>query len=374
MFQKSNNRRRGAPLPFTIFRLLVSLTLFLILGIALIQAYKYFSGNTLENDPITRAINQFPSDPKGAVKELLTSEDTANMIGRILSFSPVSGLKLPISNTAPAVENNNSNVNQNSGPALFKFAIVADSHNNNEDLAKALVKAKSMGIKFVIGLGDFSEVGTIQELSDAKQIFDNGDLPYYVIPGDHDLWDARDKGKPAVSNFNQVFGVPYQAFSDSNIRFILLYNSDNYNGVDDLQFNWLGDELSKLLQDKNKSIYIFLHEPVAHPTSDQTMGSPRKTGEAGSARKSDPGVPANTKIQEQAKELLDKFKKANVVGIFAGDIHAFTSYIDTTTNLNMATAGALSKERNTEAPGFAAVDVFQDGSYNITDIKVNNNE
>lgn len=360
--KRSETRRRsGARLPFTIFRLLVSLALFLILGIALIQAFKYFSGNTLENDPITKAVNEFPANPKQAIVGLLTSEETTKIIAGVLSFSPAKDFKLSLNNHDSLENKSSSRPTKKSGSPLFKFAIVADSHNNNDDLTKALAQAKSIGVKFVIGLGDFSDVGTIEELERAKQVFDAGGLPYYVIPGDHDLWDSRDKGKIAVSNFSQVFGMPYQAFSDSGIRFILTFNSDNYNGVNDLQTNWLKDELNKKTNDQTKAVLIFLHEPLVHPTSDQVMGS---------ARKSEPNVPANVKIQDQAKELLNLFKEAKVAGIFAGDIHAFTSYTDMASNLNMVTVGALSKERNTEVPRFATVDVYDDGSYNISDIEV----
>lgn len=359
-FRHSDERKKRSLLPLTIIRLFISLVLFLVLGVALIQAFKYFSGISAENDPFTKAITQFPSDPKGAIKELLTSEETAKTIVGILSFSPVKDLKLPLVNQT-AKDQSTSTIEPEKGNLLFKFALVADSHNNNEGLAKALEKAKADGAKFVIGLGDFTDTGTIEELENVKKVFDAGGLPYYVIPGDHDLWDARDKGKIAVNNFSQVFGTPYQAFTDSGIRFILLYNSDNYYGVNDLQFSWLKEELSKETKDQTKAIYVFLHEPITHPTSDQVMGSEKKA---------DPGTPANEKIQAQAKELLDIFNKAKVAGIFAGDIHAFTTYIDSAANIKMVTIGALTKEKNTKPPRFATVDVFDSGGYNISDIEV----
>lgn len=359
-FRHSDERKKRSLLPLTIIRLFISLVLFLVLGVALIQAFKYFSGISAENDPFTKAITRFPSDPKGAIKELLTSEETAKTIVGILSFSPVKDLKLPIGQANN--DQNPSLIEPEKGNLLFKFALVTDSHNNNnEGLAKALEQARADGAKFVIGLGDFTDTGTIEELDQAKKVFDDSKFPYYVIPGDHDLWDARDKGKIAVSNFSQVFGTPYQAFTDSGIRFILLYNSDNYYGVSDLQSGWLKDELDKDSKNSPKAIYIFLHEPLVHPTSDRVMGSEKKA---------DPGTSANEKIQAQAKELLDIFNKAKVAGIFAGDIHAFTTYIDSATNIKMATIGALTKEKNTEPPRFATVDVFDGGGYNISDIEI----
>ncbi|MFA5932455.1 MAG: metallophosphoesterase [Microgenomates group bacterium] len=360
MFRHSESKRRRTPLPFTIFRLFLSLVLFLLLGIALIQAFKYFSGTSLENDPFTKAINEFPSNPKAAVMGFVTSEDTVKIITSILSFSPNKDFKLPLATQMSSNKSASTNTKK-SGSVVLKFALVADSHKDVDTLKAAFAQAKADNVKFVIGLGDYSDVGTVDELKSAKQAFADSGLPYYAIPGDHDLWDSRDKGKSAVTNFSEVFRTPYQAFSDSGIRFVLLYNSDNYSGVDNTQQSWLETELSKGKDDQTKSIYIFLHEPLTHPSSDQVMGS---------ARKSDPGVPANTKLQNQAKELLGLMKGAKVGGVFAGDIHAYTTYTDMETNINMVTVGALSKERNTQAPRFAIVDVYDDGSYNISDIEV----
>jgi hypothetical protein len=68
--------------------------------------------------------------------------------------------------------------------------------------------------------------------------------------------------------------------------------------------------------------------------------------------------------------LLSLFNKSKVGGIFAGDIHSFTTYTDMATNINMVTVGALTKERNTQPPRFAIVDVYDTGSYNISDIEI----
>ncbi|MDD2823529.1 MAG: metallophosphoesterase family protein [Candidatus Daviesbacteria bacterium] len=361
MFKHSEKRKSAAKLPFTIFRLFLSLVLFLLLGIALIQAFKYFNGTSSENDPFTQAINEFPSDPKQAVVGLLTSEDTIKVITGILSFSPNKDFKLPLQNQS-SVSKTTSQQSQKSGKVVLKFALVSDSHKDVDMLKAALAEAKSKGAKFVIGLGDYTDVGTITELQTVKNVFETAGLPYYVVPGDHDLWDARDKDKLAVANFSQVFGSPYQAFTDSGIRFILLYNSDNYDGVDNIQQFWLEEELGKKKDPQIKSVYVFLHEPLVHPSSEQVMGS---------ARKSDTSLAANSKIQSQAKELLNLMDKAKVGGVFAGDIHAFTTYTDMETNINMVTVGALTKERNTQSPRFAIVDVYDSGSYNISDIEIN---
>ena len=55
---------------------------------------------------------------------------------------------------------------------ILRVALVSDSHNENELLAKALRQAGGMGINLVIGLGDYTNVGTVEELSAAEAIFD----------------------------------------------------------------------------------------------------------------------------------------------------------------------------------------------------------
>ena len=115
--------------------------------------------------------------------------------------------------------------------AILRFALVADSHSENVFLQKALSQAKGMGVNFVIGLGDWSTVGTIDQLTAARKIFDESKLPYYLTTGDHDLWDSRNQGKEALANFNEVFGKSSQIFDRQNVLFVILDNSDIYIGI-----------------------------------------------------------------------------------------------------------------------------------------------
>jgi len=111
--------------------------------------------------------------------------------------------------------------------------MVADSHNDNVDLQKAINQAKQLhsDLAFIIGLGDYTDVGTIDELKSAKNKFDLASLRYFLVPGDHDLWDARNRSLPAISNFKEVFGPNFQSFTFNNFSFLLLDNSDDYKGL-----------------------------------------------------------------------------------------------------------------------------------------------
>jgi len=320
--------------------------MFLILTVGSYEAFKYFSGT----DPLR-------IDPKSEIISLISSSKLTDVLA-------VLGVKLPaVTQSSNKAEAENEVIEEEGykGILIFSFAVVADSHSDNSNLEKALRLAREKGAKFVIGLGDFSQVGTKEELGDAHRVFSSSGLPFYVTAGDHDLWDARDKGQAVVANFNSIFGPAYGSFVDSNIRFILVDNADNYKGVDSLQMEWLRETLAK---DSSKAIFVFLHEPLIHPTSDRHMGSVKKSGST-----DEPGE-GNRQILAQAQELVKMFKVAGVKEVFAGDIHAFTRYKDEVSGLKMTTSGALTAERNTQNPRFLMIDVFENGGYNVLDTEI----
>ncbi len=233
-------------------------------------------------------------------------------------------------------------------PLLFKFALVADSHSENDLLAKALKMAKAEAVRFVIGLGDYTKTGTKQELIDAKQVFDKSSLNYFVIPGDHDLWDSRDKERPdATYNFETVFGKPYRSFAEKGVRFIMLDNSDNYSGVSNEQMAWLKKEL------ENPALtFVFTHEPLYHPESKHIMGR------------------VNEELLSQAKELMELFGKNTVKEVFSGDIHFFARFTDPVFHVNMTTIGAVASQRNIQSSRFALVSVYEDGTHQVEDVEI----
>lgn len=338
MFKHSQGRRRRSSIPIVIFRLILSLVMMVVLGVGVYQAFRYFSGvDPLNNPELPTEVRNLKDSPQTALFSLLSSGKTPQILSRVLGTKAgrvIPAQPVPASPTVPS----------------FKFAIVADSHNDNGNLGKALGLAKGLGAKFVIGLGDYTEVGTKEELLAAKKVFDSSGLPYYTTAGDHDLWDARDKGSSSASNFTEVFGPPYQSFSDSNIRFVIIYNSDNYEGIDSLQSQWISEALSGSEEQPQKTL-VFLHEPLYHPSSDHMMGK------------------VTPVLSNQARELLLKLYEVGVAEVFAGDLHSFTRYQDQG-GLKMTTVGALNGERNTQSARFAMVDVYQDGSYNIEDLEI----
>lgn len=308
--------------------------MFAVLLGGIYSAYKHFSG-----------LDPFKLDPQAVVSELVGQDITKQINQKVL------GKKSQPATIQPSLENLTKQVTKTSKPA-FNFLMVADSHSDNGNLKKALVQAKDQDPQFVIGLGDYTDVGTVDELKAAKQEFDSSGIRYFLLPGDHDLWDCRNRSQPPNCNFREVFGPSYQSFIHDNFYFILLYNSDNYLGLGEEQLTWLDRELQKAKDSQARGIYVFVHEPLFHPSSDHVMGRVEK------------------KLKTEAKNLLWTLKNEGVSQIFAGDIHYFTKSLEPETNLTLVTVGALTSQRNAQAPRYAIAEVFEDGSIQVEDVEI----
>lgn len=344
MFGRSEQPRRKKSGVTGIFQLFLSLIMFAILGIGLYLAYRNFSGY----DPLKLS-------PESLVKSILSSDSVYKLVTEALSFSPDKSLTAKISNLtgSPVSSIVPADSSTPTGELKFKFAVMADSHIDYQDLQQALKLAKDDDAKFIIGMGDFSNVGTIDELTNTKKQFDAINIPYYVTPGDHDLWDSRNQKKAADTNFLTVFKTPaYQSFSYSGVRILMLYDSDDYLGLDAIQQQWVNDQVSRVSSEKPDLFFVFADTPLYHPSSDHVMGRV---------------VP---QLKTQADNLLSLFQKSGVNEIFSADTHFFSRYSDPTTNLKITTVGAITDNPNAQTPRFAIVDVYTNGSYNIEETQV----
>lgn len=320
-------KRKSTNILFVTFRLILSLVMFAVLLGGIYSAYKHFSGlDPLKLDPFT------------TVSNLINSKSGQQVLG-VLSFVKIG-------------KQNNNLQPQSMARPIFKFLTLTDSHSDNNNLQKAIkgAKQKYPDIQFIIGLGDYTEVGTLEELRLAKHELDLSTLRYFVIPGDHDLWDSRDKQQNSLSNFKQIFGPNYQSFIFEDYLFLLLDNSDNYLGIGPEQEQWLVSELEK--GQSLKGILVVIHEPLYHPSSDHFMGR------------------VEPKLKQQAKSLVYQLKAAGVKLVLSGDIHYFSEYSEPETNLPMVTVGSVTSERNPQAPRYAIVWVFDDGSVKVEDVEI----
>ncbi len=339
MFSHKEHKKKSSFLPFVIFRTILSLTMLLILSLGVYQAFRHFSG-----------VDPLRLDPQTIVASVLSSPDIETALHKVL------GAKLP--GSLDEIKNIGmqggvgGKDRESSAPVVLRFALVSDSHSDSESLKKALKESKEKGAKFVIGLGDYTEVGTDDELKAVKKIFDSSGLPYYLTAGDHDLWNARDKGAEPADHFIGILGSPYQAFTDSEVRFIILYNSDNYQGMDNVQISWLGEELQRVKNGKYLLSLAFAHEPFYHPSSDHFMGKETQT------------------LISQSGLVTQMLSEAGINEVFFGDVHYFSRYTEPKYDLDMTVVGALTSTRNTQKSRFSLVEVHSDGIYNVRDIEL----
>lgn len=336
-----HSKKRSAFLPFVIFRLFLSLAILVILLVGIYTAYKQFSGF----DPAA-------TDPKAVIASFLSSGNFDPIL-KLLPFDLKK--KQIIYESAPKElpkEEKIKSPQPKKAKLIFTFGLIADVHNDNALLNKALAQIKD--VSFIIGLGDYTDVGTLRELQDAKKILDEGKTRYFVIAGDHDLWDSRDKQKEPTFNFKQVFGSRWQSFEHQGVAFLLLDNSDNYQGFGDDQIGWFSGELEKFKKADNiKVVLAFVHQPFYHPSSDHIMGR------------------IEPSLKDQAKKVIKILKSGGVKKVFAGDIHFFSQYNEPDTNLAMVTVGAVTTQRNPQLPRFALVRVFDDGTSEVEDVEIN---
>ena len=360
MFKKHNRERRSSNPIILLFRMIISLVMFAVLLAGTYSAYKHFSGM----DPLK-------IDPQAVVRELLQSKTPQQFLSVLASIKITQGLSEQINNkvlgeAASSGIDNPQGISSivlpglpgssqpASGNVVFKFLIVADTHNDNSNLQKTIFQAKSANpdIPFIVGLGDYTDVGTIAELKSAKVKFDESGLRYFLVAGDHDLWDARNRNLSAYSNFKQVFGPLYQAFTYKNFKFLLLDNSDNYIGIDETQKIWISNELEKAKNEGVSGIFVFIHSPLYHPSSDHYMGKVDKA------------------LKSQAESLIYQLKEAGVKKVFSGDIHYFSEFEEPVTKMPMNTIGAVTIERNPQAPRYGVVSIFDDGTSRVEDIQI----
>ena len=149
----------------------------------------------------------------------------------------------------------------------FRFIHISDTHIGSpngaaeEDLRRTVRDINQLkDIAFVILTGDITELGTNEELRLAKQILDSLNVPWYIIPGNHDTGWSESGGL----GFKNFFGYDKITFDYAGIRFIgcasgpYLRMSDGHIPRDAIL--WLDSVLSKT--PTTQPIIFFNHYPL----------------------------------------------------------------------------------------------------------------
>lgn len=257
---------------------------------------------------------------------------------------------------------------QETKKTILRAALIADSHNDNDLLNDALRQAQGKGVNFVIGLGDYTNLGTIDELNKARNTFEASKLDYYLTAGDRDGWESRQLGD--ADNFEDVFGKSTQVFEKEGIQFFLLDNSDLYKGIVSEDWELLEKSITSnkgttsttgsnstratrdTLDSRGTLTFVFVHKTPFHPESAHVMGE------------------ESTQVARQADELVKLIEESKVDGLFSGDLHFFAKFKSPNGSVKMTTVGAVSAERNFQGPRFGILTVFDDYSWEVEDVEI----
>jgi len=149
----------------------------------------------------------------------------------------------------------------------FRFAFISDTHigspngSAEEDLRRTVQDINAMtDIAFVVLTGDITELGTDVELATAKRILDSLDVPWYIIPGNHDSGWSESGGQM----FTTVFGYDKFSFEHNGIRFLgcasgpYVRMGDGHVPRDAV--NWLDEQLKKL--EPGQPVIFLNHYPI----------------------------------------------------------------------------------------------------------------
>ena len=153
-----------------------------------------------------------------------------------------------------------------SAQSNLKFAWLTDIHigypTAEEDLNRSVNDINIFDdLDFTIVSGDITATGTLEELTLAKQILDNLEKPYHIIPGNHDTkWSES-----GSTDFLKLWGNDRFVFDQQGILFIGLHEgprmrmADGYFAPEDLR--WF-DSLVISLPNSNQPIIFVTHYPL----------------------------------------------------------------------------------------------------------------
>ncbi|MBN2601912.1 MAG: PQQ-binding-like beta-propeller repeat protein [Candidatus Marinimicrobia bacterium] len=158
-----------------------------------------------------------------------------------------------------------------SKPRSFHFAWFTDTHvggnSGAKDLKLAVADVNSQdSLDFLIISGDITELDIDGNMDTAKAILDDLDIPFHIIPGNHDTkWSSSGTRK-----FAKLFGDNHFNFEYDGIRFIgfdqgpLMRMGDGYVSPECLR--WLKETLEGMT-DPDQPVFIVNHYPLDESVS-----------------------------------------------------------------------------------------------------------
>lgn len=177
---------------------------------------------------------------------------------------------------------------------------------------------------FLVIVGDLTTSGSDAELKKVYDYLQSTGIRYYAIRGDNDR--ARD---PSGTNFSKYFGPLWSSFDYGNSHFVLLDDSDAFNGYPEEELDWMEKDLAGT---DARLKFVFAHVPPGAP----------------------PDLSSDYDSWEGARETSEQAEKAwreyGVNTAFCGHLHAYLVYQPDNPRI-LVTGGAGSQLHLNEAMG-----------------------
>ncbi len=151
------------------------------------------------------------------------------------------------------------------GPAEFSFAVMGDSTGHIVTFAQILRHIRDHGpFAFVFHVGDQAKrpVSAHFEWLLAEIHRAAGPMPFFSIPGNHDVDKKANAPAHRLRHYHRAFGQTDYWFSHGATLFVALDNSAGR--LEDPQLAWLDSTLEKL-RPLFRSLIVFMHAPPAKP-------------------------------------------------------------------------------------------------------------
>ncbi len=204
-------------------------------------------------------------------------------------FNPVP----PISGK-PSATSESASPSASAAAPSFTFAVAGDTQNGDKIYGQIIEKVNESGAAFFLHTGDMVTWGGAAEWQHFKKMQEKLTVPFYAVPGNHDVVAGKTSYRQAVGDL--IYSFDYQS-----AHFIILDNS--FSTFDDEQLVWLEKELA---ENKKKLIFLFMHYPPVATVTNHTM--------------------SETSL---GRENVEKFFKViagyKIGAIFAGHVHGYAA-------------------------------------------------
>lgn len=146
----------------------------------------------------------------------------------------------------------------------FQFAVLSDRTGDAVAgiFEAAVEEVEMLHPDFVMSVGDYIE-GYVDDTARIHQEWDEFlgilstlSVPYYLVPGNHDIWSELSRGI-----YKERVGEPYYSFDYEKCHFIMIDTSviNDSDEMEQKQVEWLERDLKK--HKKARLTFVFYHKP-----------------------------------------------------------------------------------------------------------------